>query len=383
VQVRERLDILDGLRGIAILLVVTYHVVLVSGQAFGPLAAAAQAGYLGVDLFFFISGFCLFYPYARALIEGRPQPTTRHFFARRFLKIVPSYLVALAVFAIVYHERFVSPQDALLQIGSHLTFLHTLNPATYGTISGPLWTIGIEVQFYLLFPFIAGWFARSPVIGYLALAALSEAYRLALGGAGLDTEFGWINQLPAFFDVFGAGMLAAYALVALRERGTQHVRTATVASGAAFAVAIGGYALANWLALTAPIDDQHVWLNAVRVAIGPLCLVLTLATFFAAPRWKSIVAAPLLVSLSAISYNLYLWHLEIAVWLHATGLPSLVSALIALPVAIGVAALITYRFEQPILQANLGAFVRTLAQRLRARVPLPLPLPAETLERAA
>lgn len=381
-QVRERLDILDGLRGIAIALVVWYHIALVSGQAFGPFDFIARSGYLGVDLFFFISGFCLFYPYARAGIEGRPMPTTRRFFERRILKIVPSYLVALFVFAIVYRTQFASPADAAIQLISHLTFLHTLNPATYGAISGPLWTIGVEVQFYLLFPLIVPWFKRSPVIGWLALAVASEGYRLIVGGVGLGAQFGWINQLPAFFDVFGAGMLASYLLVLTRARAPIAMlrpRTATALACASSAVAFGGLATAYVVGLNASVDDAHLWLNAVRIAIGPICIALTLTTFFALPQWKTIVATPALVFLSAISYNLYLWHLEIAVWLRETPLPAIASALLALPVAIGIAWVMTYRFEQPILNADLGAVRRAILARLRP----PAAIADDALERAA
>ncbi len=70
------------------------------------------------------------------------------------MKILPSYLLALVVFSIVYHARFASPAEVAVQIVSHVTFMQTLTPLTFGAISGPLWSIGVEVQFYLLFPFI-------------------------------------------------------------------------------------------------------------------------------------------------------------------------------------------------------------------------------------
>jgi peptidoglycan/LPS O-acetylase OafA/YrhL len=337
----ERLDILDGLRGIAILLVVWYHLWLVSGQAFGPLSFVAQAGYLGVELFFFISGFCLYYPFARAAREGRSAPATGRFFERRLLKIVPSYLLALFAFAAIYHAQFTSPQDAAWQLASHLTFLHTLSPHTFGAISGPLWTIGVEVQFYLLFPLIVPWFRRSPVVGYAILLGVSETYRILVGSSGAGNDFWWMNQLPAFFDVFGAGMFAAWALPALRARAPLHPRAATIASGTMFALALTGLAFA---------DHDH--LNDYRFAIGPLCIALALPTFFAAERWRTIVASRALVFLSAVSYNLYLWHLEITVWVHALGLPPLLTIALALPLALALAALITYRFERPILQAG-------------------------------
>ncbi|MBD5634216.1 MAG: acyltransferase family protein, partial [Candidatus Eremiobacteraeota bacterium] len=81
---------LDGLRGIAIALVVWFHIwqitwlpanVTVFGTTLG-FNWIAEDGFIGVDLFFFISGFCLFYPYARTLFDGTPQQTLRAFASR-------------------------------------------------------------------------------------------------------------------------------------------------------------------------------------------------------------------------------------------------------------------------------------------------------------
>lgn len=352
----ERLDVFDGLRGFAILLVVWYHAWLVSGQGVGAANAIVEAGFLGVDLFFFISGFCLFYPYARAAFLQRAAPTVEHFFLRRALKIVPSYLFALGVFAAIYHVRFTSPEDAAVQLATHLTFLHTLSPATFGAISGPLWTIGIEVQFYLLFPLIVAWFGRFPLASYAALVVLAEAYRGWVAVAGLDGSFWWTSQLPAFLDIFGAGMLAAWALVALRGRVTARMRgAATVISLSAFALAVAGLIATSAVAEAGGADAVHAWVNAHRFAIGPLCIVLGVATSLAADRWRAIVAARPLVLLSAISYNLYLWHLEIAVWIRDAGLPPAPTMVLSIATALGVAAFITARLERPILTSYSAA----------------------------
>lgn len=364
--VRERLDVLDGLRGCAVLLVVFYHVWLVSGEGAGPLTFIAQAGYLGVDLFFFISGFCLYYPYARAALGGGQTPDLGHFFERRAMKIIPSYFIALVAFAIVYRAQFASPRDALWQLAAHMTFIHPLDQSTFGSISGPLWTIGIEVQFYLLFPLIVLGFARSPVIGYAVLALVAEAYRWTIGALGLDTSFWWINQLPAVIDLFGAGMLGAHAFVVLRARGDAvDPQRATVLAFGAWLCAISGLAIVSGTSTGNP-DVAHAWFNAHRILIGPLCLVLVLSTFFALPAVRSVVATRALVFFSTISYNLYLWHLEVMVWVHnAVGSPALTLAL-SLPCAIGIAIFFTYVIERPLLRAGIEGSVNALRARLAA-----------------
>ena len=63
-----------------------------------------------------------------------------------------------------------------------------------------------------------------------------------------------------------------------------------------------------------------------------------------------------LVMLSAISYNLYLWHLEIIVWVHNTGIPAAATFAIAVPVALGVATALTYGFERPILNGHFASW---------------------------
>jgi len=364
--------VLDGLRGLAIGLVVWYHAWLVSGQGIAALNFVAEAGFLGVDLFFFISGFCIFYPYARAQRDGRPGPTTRRFFTRRAVKILPSYLLALAVFAGVYHARFASPTEAAVQIASHLTFLHTLSPLTFGAISGPLWTIGVEVQFYLLFPLLMPFFRKSPLWTYAVLVALSETYRLIVGGAGLGSSFLFINQLPAYLDVFGSGMLAAFLLVTLERPATTRARRlCTLGSLAAFALAMAGLAEVATISRGADVNAAYDWVNAVRVIVGPLCVGLALLTTFALPRWRSILATPAVVFLSVISYNLYLWNLEIAVWYRQAGCSPLLTFVLGIVTAILLSTAITYAVERPLLEADLAAVWDGWRTQLRGRFPVP------------
>ncbi len=369
-QSGERLEVFDGLRGIAIGLVVWYHAWLVSGQAVSGLNFVAEAGFLGVDLFFFISGFCLFYPHAKARRDGRPGPTTRRFWLRRAVKIVPSYLLALVVFSIVYHARFASPAEVAVQLASHLVFMQTLTPLTFGAISGPLWSIGVEVQFYLLFPLICRYFRRSPLVVYGALVAIAETYRFVVGHAGLGSSFVFINQLPAYLDVFGAGMLASHLLTAVARPPTAAARRRyTLCSVAALALATAGLAAVTAVSRNADINAAYDWVNAGRIAVGPLCIALAISTSFALGRWRSLLTGRALAFLSMISYNLYLWNLEIAVWYHQAGLPPLAAFALGIATAVLLATAITYGVERPILEMNVDTMSAALRSRWGAAMP--------------
>src|SRR5690348_10425871 len=117
-----------------------------------------------VDLVFFVSGFCLFWFNVRLILEGRAQPALGDFAERRLEKILPSYFVALAVFAGAHASWFPNMAALVWNVVVHALFIHPWWWATFGSISGPFWTLGIEVQFYALFPLIVAGFRRRPVV---------------------------------------------------------------------------------------------------------------------------------------------------------------------------------------------------------------------------
>src|SRR5215475_15022894 len=139
----KRLGVLDGLRGIAVLLVLWYHVWEISWlpAPVSWLQFVPETGFIGVHLFFFLSGFVISYPFVRAAAEGRTQPSWSHFAWRRFLKIVPSYWLAIAVAYAVGYAQVQPNADTLPDLVTHLLFIHTWFPDRYGTINGVLWTL--------------------------------------------------------------------------------------------------------------------------------------------------------------------------------------------------------------------------------------------------
>jgi peptidoglycan/LPS O-acetylase OafA/YrhL len=368
--VRVRLGALDGLRGIAIALVLWFHVWQVTWlRADVPFTAGRlnlnfipEPGFLGVDLFFFISGFCLFMPYADARLRGIAAPTLADFIYRRALKIVPSYVFAIFAMTALGLAHFGSFGEAAREIVLHLLFIHVWFPGSYGSINGVLWSLGVEVQFYVIFPVLAWCALRAPVATFAAMALVANAYRFGVRDAYDATHL--INQLPGALDLFGAGMLAAYAhrTLALRAPLLANRRTLwTLVSLAGillcYVICKGAFdarLLPNW---------PFRWLAVGRPLISLALPLVTLGALFAWPAWQRVFVNPVLVFLSLISYNLYLWHSAVAHVLLDAHVPrwrgadphgdpawSLEFTFVAFAASIGVAMVLTYGFERPLLR---------------------------------
>jgi len=368
----DHLAPLDGLRGIAIALVLWFHVWQITWlradvHVFGATLnfnAIPEAGFIGVDLFFFISGFCLFYPYARALVDGRPRQSLATFAYRRAIKIVPSYYLSLALVVALGWAHFASPADAFAQIVAHATFVHVFNDDTFGGINGVLWSLAIEVQFYVVFPLVCWCALRRPALTCALACAAAAAYRVVVA-AHYDAAH-QLEQLSGTIDLFAAGIFAAYAYRALAFRAPQLVAR----RGFWTAVALAGSVASAWT-LRSAFDARllsgwpGMWEVWGRSALALSFFVLTLGSLFAVPAWQRGLGNPALLFLSAISYNLYLWHQVVARALrdahvppwaganeHADSAWGLAATGVSFAVAIVVAWALTHFVEQPLLRAR-------------------------------
>src|SRR5437588_4918493 len=119
---KNQILVLDGVRAIACLAVLLFHVHFIGGKRgmWSPLhdihdlpgiltylvASFAYSGYSGVILFFILSGFLLFLPYAKLLLFDSPWPSLRRFYLRRIFRILPGYYVAIFFMALFFHSQF-------------------------------------------------------------------------------------------------------------------------------------------------------------------------------------------------------------------------------------------------------------------------------------
>ncbi|HEY1868743.1 MAG TPA: acyltransferase, partial [Candidatus Cybelea sp.] len=207
-----RLGVLDGLRGIAVVLVVWYHLWQITWLSPGyALDFLPATGFIGVHLFFFLSGFVISYPFIGAALAEGSEPSWRDFAWRRFIKIVPSYVLSIAVAYAIGYAQAQPNASAVPDLVTHLLFIHTWFPLRYGTIDGVLWTLAVEVEFYLLFPLIWSFFKRQPWITAVVMIAIAWIWRAALAQCCYYTVFTqWEENLPGYLDIFAFGMIAAY-----------------------------------------------------------------------------------------------------------------------------------------------------------------------------
>ena len=323
----KRLPVLDGLRGIAILQVVIFHLWQLSWFDIGyalrlPVDTyfIPATGYMGVEFFFFLSGFCLLYPLATNWMQEEKLPTWREYFLRRAWKILPSYWLAIAI-CLWFAPEYRTP----LHVLTHLFFIHNWFYETHGSINGVLWSLGVEVQFYCLFPFIAPLFLRRPGPTFIAMILVGLAWR---GVVLYYYPKGWSelshlnNQLPAAFDLFALGMLGAYIVAYWQKREKAMTKPKYLPWVGLFFALLATVLLLGLLRYlkysSGEVAGIQRWQNQWRFAYGLGCLSLTVGSCLAPRFWQQIIANRLLVFYGFISYNWYLWHQWVAAWLYKT-----------------------------------------------------------------
>jgi peptidoglycan/LPS O-acetylase OafA/YrhL len=374
---------IDVLRALAALAVLIYHVIeLGHWRAFpfdGPLVVF-RLGWLGVDLFFVISGFVITYS-ALLLVRDSEHRFAQAFWLRRLSRIVPLHLLTMAVWlAFAGPGLFdLAPRVVAWQLGAHVAFVHNFWPATYASINGINWTLAIEMQFYLGVALFVRWIDRTPgwrILAYCVVVAWTwRACMMVLHGYGdLWRLFTAVTQLPGQLDEFGAGIFLAKLVLTARGR----TRSASVlwllgawASGyAAMALYWPRATYWNFPAMVV------FWRSAA--ALFFLCIVASAVSLpqTIATRWLR----PLRY-LGEVSYGIYLWQLvAIDVALAMVGPRPPVVLAIALALTIAIAALSWRCFEKPIMRL---ARASSVGLRRDARVGVLEASTERTLRRSA
>lgn len=339
----SRLNYIDLLRGMACLLVLLYHEreygLLHTDPKLTPLLqplvslllGIAHRGYLGVHLFLVLSGFCLMWPLVRHNPDAVSPLDLKSFARRRLRRIVPPYYVALGLFLALglVPDLPLSRPTLWWDIPVHVLFLHNCFPSTSWTINGSLWSLGLEMQLYQVFPLVLFLLRRQGVvcclIGTLTLAVVWQW--LVWEKISATTDFGLAAAtyyaLPGRLFEFVCGAVAAMAVA---RRDPELTRRA--GNGAAVLVVIA------LLATNEQPSQFGCWIDSLWGTTFALVIV-GLGLSNEAP-WLAHRPVRALTGLGVVSYSVYLLHqplLQIAAdKLTQLGLPPL--ALFALAVGL-------------------------------------------------
>jgi peptidoglycan/LPS O-acetylase OafA/YrhL len=305
----EHVPALDGLRGLAVLAVMAYH-----GSSW------ATGGFLGVDVFFTLSGFLI----TTVLLRERAASgsvSLRRFFCRRALRLMPALILMLALY--VAAALAFDPGRAAMHLGdAALALTYTANVPRALQIARPIylaptWSLAVEAHFYLLWPPVLTWLlSRAQSIRKLALGVAALA---ALGWAGKHAALlGGVPWYRLYYVLDGrADALLLGCALALwqHDRASRSIPRASERERRLLVLASAGVA-ACWIVLlgSAAFDERanYLWRSTFVAATTALLIL-------AAVRTQGVARVLSLAPLGAtgrISYGLYLCHYPIFLLLH-------------------------------------------------------------------
>jgi peptidoglycan/LPS O-acetylase OafA/YrhL len=328
-QAIGRVSFMSGVRAIAVLLVLARHL-WEAGFLSGTLVlpgillvlplALVRTGAVGVTVFFFVSGFALFYPYAQHLFEGRPLQTLAHYAQRRAAKILPSYWLALLFLTMVSILSISSTYNTIgREFFRHLLFIHSFWEESQTSINGPFWTLPIEVQYYVLFPLLAACFMKYPALTLGAMYGVHYAYVMLVNYLGVSNYALWIHQLPNYISIFGFGNFAAYMIVRMRNKRADSCGSRRLWTAAAWASGMLLYGLLCFENTVGAGEYSRAyiwWLDTGGDGIAIFLLILSLGLSEGSVLLRTLLENSVLLWISEISYNLYLWNKPAIWWYH-------------------------------------------------------------------
>lgn len=381
----------DGLRAIAALTVVGVHTAFASGftdqhPALGRYTSRLE---IGVSVFFVISGFLLYRPFAVDHFGGKAAPPLRTFWSRRVKRIVPAYWVAFLIVSYVLHDDTVrgSWDAPLIYLGfAQIYFPHYI-------ISGidQAWSLCTEMSFYLLLPLYAALLGRgrpaphrqlrAEAVGLAALIGISFAYRIpvllaAPTGPAAQSSHGHLAQampswLPGYLDQFALGMLLAVLSAYWMAEGRRPAALwHPVTPWISWALAVVAFVAVSNIGLSLqPLVAASTGSSLLRQTLyGAFGFFLVLPAVFG-PQDRGSLRRFLtwrpMALIGVVSYGVYLWHEAFMYTFLSWFGPGLfhypwgAMLILVTILAIG-AATLSYRLvERPILRYHRSTAVRS------------------------
>lgn len=299
----------DGLRAVAVLLTIIFHAWFVIPGIHDDITTydfPLNYGRTGVQLFFVLSGFLLFQPYARWILGNSRRPSLKTFYLRRLRRVAPAYWAALIILVVLQSPTISMARDVTL----HIVWLHNLTRTSTWSFNPVFWTMAVEVQFYAILPLCAGalhwlvrrlrlWPAVTLFFGALFLVSIADAtvqtvYPNTANLPVIGTFVVGTSGLPCWLGVFACGMCLRMLAETSALRGTPLTGYAAVVGAAVLALTV----------ITLPVLHRMAIHDFL---FGPVYAALLYAAL-SLPWLTRLFSWKPLRFIGLISYSLYLWH---------------------------------------------------------------------------
>jgi peptidoglycan/LPS O-acetylase OafA/YrhL len=305
--VRSFLPAVEGMRACAAAGVVITHVAFQTGHSSGAVGRLFGRFDLAVAVFFALSGFLLWRGHAAAARGIGTRPRTGHYLRSRVARIMPAYVAAVVVIlSLLPDADHASPTVWL----ANLTLTQIYVPLTLTGGLTQMWSLSVEVSFYLALPVLALLARRLPVSARVPAIAALGALSWAWGWVPVHTGAGVnpLNWPPAFFSWFAAGMLLAewaHSGLGLPHRLAR--RRVSIGVVAVLAYLVAASPLAGPEGLVPGTATQF----AVKAAMGSLVAFALVAPLVLdrPDTPHRMLGNAFMVTLGRWSYGLFVWHL--------------------------------------------------------------------------
>jgi peptidoglycan/LPS O-acetylase OafA/YrhL len=306
----RRIPGFDGLRGIGILFVLIGHGAYSFPIKLGPTFPYFGNGMLGVNVFFVLSGYLIYMLSVREY-ERTGQFDWVHFYLRRVLRIFPCFYSYLAVIAILMGLGLVvlSPSMIIAVSTFSLNYRQLWDPSTieynYSVICH-YWTLTLEEQFYLTFPFLMFLFARRwllPVMATVVILAPFIRVFCYFFTPGSRAQIGMMFHTG--FDSIAMGVL----LGELLRRPRWKERLLTLAGNPKVLASLLVFLFVISPALTSVFRGSYSITIGKTLELLAIAIVVTAAAFHSSRTMSAVIEWPPLVYLGVLSYSLYVWNL--------------------------------------------------------------------------
>jgi peptidoglycan/LPS O-acetylase OafA/YrhL len=375
---REFIPEIDGFRFVAIFFVVVFHAAgrILKSESRAPLVQQWVPGqslllavignlFLGVQLFFVISGLVVALPFARSAIQGTQRPSLSSYFMRRLTRIEPPYMLALLVMYYLLHRyRFYLPHLLAGLVYIHKWVFGIPNPINIVT-----WTLEVEVVFYVLAPWITSIYSIPGRI-------VRWAWLVLLIGADSYFVHNWLIPFsPSSYCSFAASLpyfLAGVLLADLYVSGLLSRTNRLVWDGAAL------------LGLAALISS-YLYLSKWRLAwVGPFVTMMLVGGGIKGIALNRFLRLRAVTLIGGMCYTIYLWHIMflwyIPLMARLPGFPARLTAglsdlqltifycLIAVPLIILFSMPIYYVTERPFMNGPGSRFIERVLRAVYGRL---------------